>query len=283
MNRQRYSILTFREILDWPGGFIHDNFRTLVVSAAVITLIGAIPTILVTPLSLQQQDPSNFDLSTLPILYGGIFIGVMLGIVSWLATFRLVQQTREGGSPTIGSALSFAVHPSRFTTVFLVTIAAFFGWLACCLPGMAVVALFSFVPAAICARDVRFVDALSESLELATYLPAGRSIFESPFLRVLLLWLVFYGLNAGLTSFTSVPQFIFTMIQTSRTVASGEPPGAPTLPWMVVIMGGQLLAVVFQALANVYIASCLSIMYRNLRNMRLADDLLTAIEQRRQA
>jgi len=261
--------------------------RTILVPAALLLAPGALAMQVVSGMwnvSLLGMDPSRFESGRFcgTMVIGGLV--VMLLLVYFLFVFgsMMVAAVRSlgGESPALGPSLRFYLQPRVWGTDLLAWLLISLGSLACLLPGLFLMAVWSLrLPVMV--REGRFGwDALKRSWELLAHNPSG-DFFRHPVVKVLLLVVLGIVLAQAISMVVQMPTMIVTQVMVMRGMSRGEGADPQALMramlWLTIPVG--VIATVAQLAVQLYIDFATTHLYLDQARRKEGADLGAALDR----
>jgi hypothetical protein len=208
-----------------------------------------------------QEVPSPAAVWTIvELAFAGVFILILGGLVSWLATTAAVWQLQMGGAPTIRKVYRVAWHKfgAAFVAAMVIAAGLFFGYLLLLIPAVFFALEVSLTLDVIVAENVGPFKAISRSHELISGYRG----------RVFVAWLVCYAVSTAVTYILVLPPFLGMIAY----VPSRSVPG-----WLIAILVlGYFLALTVPA---PLLAIVLCLIYYDARVRKEGFDLQRLLDE----
>ncbi len=180
---------------------------------------------------------------------------------------------------SMGRAWAFVVQPRVLLGLVLLGLAYFGSTMMCLVPALYVVPLLAFVVPAMADEGLTAGAAFRRSVELMHWNPTRR-FGRSPWLQTFLLMLVGLIVNYAANLLVQLPFVLAQQVLMLRQTFSGE---AATMEEMVSVLWLQVPAVVLGSVATavawLYTAFGLAILFREVRRRKEAPDLEEAVDE----
>lgn len=284
---QQLETIPFAVLVDEAWRSTRAWARRILVPAALLLAPAALAMQVLSGLwnmSLIGMDPSTFESGRFcgTIVIGGL--AFMLLIVYFMFVFgaMMVATVRSlgGESPALGPSLRFYLRPRVWGTDMLAWLLVMLGFVACILPGLFLMAVWSLrVPVMV--REGRFGwDALKRSWELLAHNPSG-DFLRHPVVKVLLLVLLGIVLAQAISMVVQMPMVIASQVMVMRGMSRGEGADPQALMrgmlWLTIPVG--VIASVLQLATQLYIDFATTHLYLDQVRRKEGADLGAALDR----
>ncbi len=269
----------FRILIDQVAPFVRNHFRHLFVPIALPLIVATTSIALV-----QRQWMVAFTADPLASL--GITMWMLVLVFAMAALMAVVYtvvtvvsiDALEGRPVSITRAWRIALRWRALWTVALVSIATMASLMMCVVPAFLVVPLVSLTLPAMVVEERSGVDAMKRSVQLAWWNGTGR-MADSGVLQVGLFLVVGWVVQNALTFVVQGPFLVVQQLATFRQAAGGvEPNMAEAMGPLWLHMATQILGGAVAAVASLFWACGLAMLFFELRRRREAKDLGEAID-----
>lgn len=265
---------TTTALLDAPIAFVRERWRQLLPPVLTWQLLVTLPAgasqVLLHQRGNEMVGGALPEPGLLVSTYGLSVITMLFWMMSMLAAFEAVRRSL-GDEPVRLGPVSASIFSPRvlFTTLAWMLLLSF-GFACCMVPGLVFLAGFGFVIPVVLHEGLG-TGAFGRAWDLGTHHREGRWS-RAPAFTILLLALVWLLLSAALNALISVPSAAYAGYRSFRMLSTGEGsfnPYAVVPLWITLLM--QVLGAGFRTVADLYLATAVTLLYRDAR-MRVGGD-----------
>ncbi len=273
---------SFRLLLDRVMAPARDHFRRLFLPVAVpLAACGVAATVLQIGWfeTLMGGDVDQ----ALPMIAGMLLLFfAILGVyaLAFGALFVASMDAVAGRPVAMGRAWRFVIRSRVFGTLIVVTVLSLLSLMFCLFPALYVIPVLSFTLAVMVEEELYGWAAIRRSAELVHHSPTGRWA-DSSWLQTVVLLSVGLVINYVVSFTVQIPFVAAQQIVVFRDAAAGQI-GDPTAVMTGVLWlqaPAQVLGAFATAATWLYWTFGLSLLYREIRRRKEADDLRRAIDE----
>ena len=279
--------LPFAVLIDEAWRATRRNARTILVPLLLaLAPASLLMQVLVALWNLQLMggDPASLDFTrmcgTLAIgglamlLIGFYFLGVYGTMM--VASVRAVA----GESPAVGPSARFYARPGVWGTDLLAWVLVMFGFLACIVPGLLLMAAWALRVAVMEREGTRGWAAMTRSWELLSHNPSGQ-VLRHPLLKALALFVLGIVLAYAVSFVIQLPAIVVSQVMIFREMARGEaadPQAAMRATLWLTIPAG-VLGSLAQLAVQLYVDFATAHLYFDQRRRKEGTDLEAALDR----